>query len=116
MIDKDKLRMQLDDLPTILGLYNVEQKKKITSISCISTIADIFNAMLSAKKQCFEVHMIIKLYYTVPLSSESCERTFSAMRRPKTYLRANTGANHLNDIMFANIQKSDMAEERYGQG
>eukprot|EP00112_Aurelia_sp_Birch-Aquarium-sp1_P022111 Seg612.2 transcript_id=Seg612.2/GoldUCD/mRNA.D3Y31 product="hypothetical protein" protein_id=Seg612.2/GoldUCD/D3Y31 len=108
LIDKDKLRMQLDDLPTILGLYNIEQKKKITSISRISTITDIFNSMPSAKKQCSEVHKIIKLYYTVPLSSASCERTFSAIRRLKTWLRAKTGANHLNDIMFANIQKSDM--------
>eukprot|EP00112_Aurelia_sp_Birch-Aquarium-sp1_P025798 Seg8790.2 transcript_id=Seg8790.2/GoldUCD/mRNA.D3Y31 product="hypothetical protein" protein_id=Seg8790.2/GoldUCD/D3Y31 len=108
LINKDKLRMQLDDLPTILGLYNIEQKKKITSISRISTIADIFNSMPSAKKQCSKVHKIIKLYYTVPLSSASCERTFSAMRLLKTWLRAKTGANHLNDIMFANIQESDM--------
>ena len=26
----------------------------------------------------------------------------------KTWLRAKTGANQLNDIMFANIQKSDL--------
>ncbi len=51
---------------------------------------------------------MIKLYYTIPLTSASCERTFSAMRRLKTWLRANTGANHLNDNKFANIQKSDM--------
>ena len=103
LIDKDKLRMQLDDLPTILGLYNVKQKRKITSISRISTIAEIFNSMPLAEKQCSEVHKIIKLYYTVPFSSKSCKRTFSAMRRPKTWLRAKTGENQLNDIMFANI-------------
>ncbi|CAB3988472.1 zinc finger MYM-type 1-like [Paramuricea clavata] len=84
LIDKEKLRTQLDDLPTILGLYNVEKKKKITSISRISTIADIFNSLPSAKKQCLEVHTMIKLYYTMPLTSASCERTFSAMRRLKT--------------------------------
>ena len=33
LINKDKLRVQLDDLPTILGMYNVDRKKKITSIS-----------------------------------------------------------------------------------
>ena len=30
LINKEKLRVQLDDLPTILGMYNVDRKKKIT--------------------------------------------------------------------------------------
>ena len=44
-IDKEKLRVQLDDLPTVLGLYNVATKKKIASVSRISTIAEIFNSL-----------------------------------------------------------------------
>ena len=110
LINKDKLRVQLDDLPTILGMYNVDRKKKITSISRASTIAEIFNSMPATKKQCSEVHKLIKLYYTIPLTSASCERTFSAMRRLKTWLRVYTEANHLNNIMFANIQKNDLDE------
>ena len=108
LINKDKLRVQLDDLPTILGLYNVDRRKKMTSISRVSTIAEIFNSISAVKKQCSEVHKLVKLYYTIPLTSESCERTFSAMRRLKTWLRVNTEANHLNSIMFANIQKKDL--------
>ena len=69
LIDKDKLRVQLDDLPTILGMHNVDRKKKITSISRVSTIAEIFNSMPAAKKQCSEVHKLIKLYYTIPFTS-----------------------------------------------
>ena len=30
------------------------------------------------------------------------------MRRLKTWLRVNTEANHLNNIMLANIQKKDL--------
>ena len=30
------------------------------------------------------------------------------MRRLKTWLRAKTGANHLSDIMFANIHRGDL--------
>ena len=62
--------------------------------------------MPSAKLQCPEVHRMIKLYKTVPLSSSTCERSFSVMRRLKTWLRAKAKANHLND-MFAHIQKTD---------
>ncbi len=83
-IDKENLKTQIDNLPTILGLYNVEQKKKITEVTRISTIAQIFNAIPSAKKQCSEVHKLIMLYYTVPLASASCERAFSCMRRLKS--------------------------------
>ena len=105
LVDKDALKIQLDDLPTILGLHNIEQKTKITEVTQISTIAEIFNAMPSAKKQCSKVHKLIMLYHTVPLASASCERTFSCMRRLKTWLRSNSGGNHLNNIMFANIEK-----------
>ena len=51
---------------------------------------------------------MLNLYYTIPLTSAICERSFSAMRRWKTWLRVNTGANLSNDIMFANIQKAQM--------
>ena len=73
LVNKDALKIQLDDLPTIVELYNVEHKTKITEITQISTIAKIFNAMPSAKKQCSGVHKLIMLYYTVPLASASCE-------------------------------------------
>ena len=45
---------------------------------------------------------------TIPLTSATCERSFSTMRRLKTWLWVNTVANVLNDIMFANIQKAQM--------
>ena len=66
--NKDNLRVQLNDLPTILGMYNMDGKKKITSVSRVSTIAETFSSMLPAKKQCSEVHKLIKLYYTIPLN------------------------------------------------
>ena len=106
-LDKEMVERQLDDLPTILGLYNAERELKITNVTRIGTVEDIFNAMPSAKLQCPGVHRMIKLYKTVPLSSSTCERSFSAMRRLKTWLRAKAKANHLNDIMFAHIQKTD---------
>ena len=105
-LDKEMVERQLDDLPTFLGLYNAERELKISNVTRIGTVEDIFNAMPSAKLQCSEVHRMIKLYKTVPLSSSTCESSFSAMRRLKTWLRAKAKANYLNDIMFAHIQKN----------
>ena len=60
-LDKEMVERQLDDLPTILGLYNAERELKITNVTRIGTVEYIFNAMPSAKLQCPEVHMMIKL-------------------------------------------------------
>ena len=35
---------------------------------------------------------------------------YSAMRRLKSWNRARSGAKHLNNIMFTNLQKEDMDE------
>ena len=51
---------------------------------------------------------MLNLYYTIPLTSATCERSFSAIRRLKTWLRVNTVANLLIEIMFTNIQKAQM--------
>ena len=48
-IDKEKLKVQLDDMSTVLGLYNVDRKKKIASVSRISTIAEISNSLTCSK-------------------------------------------------------------------
>ena len=107
-LDNELLEGQLNSLPTTLGLYNAECKNNIKSVTHFSTLAEVFNAMPAAKMHCSEVHKMLKLYYTIPLTSATCERSFSAMRRLKTWLRVNTVANLLNDIMFANIQKAQM--------
>ena len=51
---------------------------------------------------------MFNLNYTIPLTSATCERSFSAMRSLEAWLRVNTVANLLNNIMFANIQKAQM--------
>ena len=107
LLDKEVVERQLDYLPSILGFYNAERELKITNVTRIRIAKDIFNAMPSAKLQCPEVHRMIKIYNTVPLSSSTNERSFSTMRRLKTRLRAKAKAKRLNDIMFAHIQTQD---------
>ena len=42
---------------------------------------------------------------TVPVSSATAERSFSAMRRLKTYLRSTMSTEHLNSIMTLHVHK-----------
>ena len=79
-------------------------------VTKVSSISEIFHDH-PASKECMEdVDILLRIYQTIPLSSSSAERTFSAMRRLKSWNRARSGANHLNHIMFANLHKEDMDE------
>jgi hypothetical protein len=49
-----------------------------------------------------EIHKLILLYLTVPLSNASAERSFSCLRRVKTYLRNRLTQEHLNHHMILN--------------
>ena len=71
----------------------------------VSTIFDIFNMRQSFKKCNTQIHKLLLLYATVPLSSATAERTFSAMRRLKTWLRSTMGPNQLTNRMFAVMHK-----------
>ena len=55
-----------------------------------------------------EIHKLLLLYATMPLSSATAERTFSVMRRLKTWLRSTMADNQLNNRMFAAIHRERM--------
>ena len=57
-----------------------------------------------------DVDRLLRIYLSIPLSSASAEKTFIAMRRLKSWIRAKAGANHLKNIMFANFHKENMDE------
>ena len=68
-LDNELLEGQLNNLPTILGLFNAECKNKIKSVTHVSTLAEVFNAMPAEKIQCLEVHKMSKLYYSFDISN-----------------------------------------------
>ena len=74
----------------ILLLYDVIKKgcpsfKKVTSID---TICEAMNSNSIFKEMLPTVHQIIHLYMTVPITSATSERSFSALRCLLTYLRS----------------------------
>ena len=56
----------------------------------------------------FKQIKLILWYATMPLSSATAERTFSAMRRLKTWLRTTMCENQITNRMFAVLHKSRM--------
>ena len=76
----------------LLSSFISEVDPTLKNVTSISTVMDI---MKKGKliKMFSELHLLLRLYLTVPLSNATAERSFSALRRVKTYLR-----NRLNLI------------------
>lgn len=51
------------------------------------------------------VYKLLQVAITLPISSSTCERSFSAMRRLKTWLRTSMLQNRFNTISILNIEK-----------
>jgi len=52
-----------------------------------------------------EVSRLIRLFLAIPATSATAERSFSAMRRLKTYLRLTMTAERLNAVMVFHTHK-----------
>ena len=52
-----------------------------------------------------EVAKLLRLYLVMPASSASAERSFSALRRIKTYLRGTMASERLNSVMVLNVNQ-----------
>ena len=84
-IDKKRLSLHLQMLPDAVKQYSVSTLpiKKVTSIR---TLCDVLN-FGGFKQLLSQVHTLLQLFLTIPVTTATSERTFSALRRLKTYLR-----------------------------
>ena len=109
-LDLSDLGRNLDEAHLLLRMYNnrVSISIKIKEVTRVRTVAEIINAQPASRKCMPALSNLIRLYMSIPLSSATAERTFSAMRRLKSWIRSTSSANHLNNIMFANMHKEEM--------
>lgn len=100
-IDIDTLRAQLKLLPSIAQRYDFDQDKM--------NIMDIIRFMqsLSSADRGFvsEVVMIVKLVLLAPATNAVSERSFSALKRLKTYMRATMADQRLANLMLLHIHR-----------
>ena len=106
IIDVEMLKRDLKDLPVHVKLFNKEAPVPIKKVTKVSTICDILNSKQSTKECLPYVHKVLVLYNSIPLASATAERSFSVMRRVKSWLRSTMSANTLNNRMFATIHKT----------
>ena len=76
--------------------------RKVTSIR---TICDAMNAQTVYKSMLSEVHKQLRLYLTVPITTATSERTFSALRHVLPYLRSTMTEKRLNNCLLLYVHK-----------
>lgn len=99
-LDFDRLKKHLGVLVDLIH-QALPEVKNVTSIRTVceamSTLA--YRAMLP------EVHRLLRLYLTVPITSSTAERSFSTLRRVLTYLRSTMSEKRLNNCILLHIHK-----------
>ena len=99
-IDFHKLYNELALIPTTLKEILPHVKK----VTLMSTVTEFMNK--AGMKIVFsQLHKLIKLYYTVPMSNASSERAFSVLRRVKNYLRSRMTQKHTNHFVMLHAHR-----------
>ena len=99
--DFAKLKSQLGVLVDVIQ-EALPEVKKVTSIRtiCKAMTRHAYQTMLS------EVHKLLRLFLTVPITTATSERAFSTLRRLLTYLRSTMTEQRLNNCMLLHVHKS----------
>ena len=82
----------------------------IKRVTRIQTLCDIFNYYPSLKMLFTEVDKLLKTYLTIPVTTSTAERNFSALRRIKTYLRNSMTQARLNHCMLLHVSRNKTDE------
>lgn len=94
------LRRHLLVLPDVVK-KQLPQVKKVTSIS---TICEAMESQ-SFKELLPTVHQLLRLYLTLPITSATSERAFSALRRLLTFTRSKMTEKTLNNCFMLHVHK-----------
>nr|CAH7715468.1 unnamed protein product [Callosobruchus chinensis] len=74
----------------------------------LSIDKEVLKAEMTVMRNCIETfpnsYNLMQIALALPISSSSCERSFSAMRRIKNWLRSSMGQNRFSCLALANIE------------
>ena len=103
-LDFDRLKNQLSMLPDLVRDTKLDGIP-VKQVTRVQTLCQIFNAAPFSKSLFNEVDALLKIFLTIPVTTSTAERTFSVLRRIKTYLRATMTQKRLNHVLLLHIYK-----------
>ena len=102
-VDVKRLKVQLAMLPDLIKTAFDGSIKKVTNIR---TIPDAMTKSSIYQKMLCEVDKLLLLYLTFPVTTATAERSFSSLRRVKTYFRNTMSACKLNNLLLMHVHQS----------
>ena len=102
-IDIDRLKMQTAMLSDAIKTAFDGSVKTVTNVR---TIADALKQSSVVRGMLNEVDKLVQAYFTFPVTSATAERSFSSLRRIKTFLRSSMTAQRLNNLFLLYVHKS----------
>ena len=100
-INFDQLQWQL---PLLVDVVR-QALSSVSKVTSVCTISDAMNAQSVYKSMLSEIHNLLRLYLTVPITSATSETSFSALRRVLSYLRSSMLEQRLNNCILLHIHK-----------
>ena len=106
-VDLGTLKIQLQMLPDLIRTRNTKIPNcvPIKRVTNVQTLSDVMNEISMSKEMFSEVHRLLKIFYTIPVTTATAEHSFSALRRLKAYLRLTMTQPRLNNLMLLYIHK-----------
>ena len=104
-IDLEHLKIQLSLVQDMIKTANSESIP-VTKVTNVRTIAEAMNTSDIYKTMLSEVNRLLQLYFTFPVTTATAERSFSSLRRIKTFLRSTMTECRLNNLFLLYVHKS----------
>ena len=80
-------------------------KKTLGQKENLEHISDVFKSLIPLKDAFPELVKLIRVAITIAVNTAHCERSFSALKRIKTYLRSTMCEQRLTDLAILSIEK-----------
>lgn len=100
-----KLKVQLLTLPDLMKTCKSSQDLPNLKVTSLRTLSEMFLALPLSREMLSEVDALLRLYFTIPITTATAERSFSALRRIKTYLRSTMSECRLNNVLLLHCHK-----------
>ena len=99
-VDVDFKRLE-HQLPMVKSAFKTPPENKIQAV--VHALHVEMQYAGAVRRMLSEVDKLIKLYLTIPVTTATAERTFSALKRVKTYLRSSMTQERLNHFFVNKI-------------
>lgn len=99
-ISEVSLTSELKLLPAARDTYQKSSKQQFKCISNLTTVCDILMDLGNGAEMFSKITKLLVIYFTAPVTTCTAERSFSMLRRTKSYTRSTMTEKRLNHLML----------------